>query len=439
MAVDNENVQAPYNYQQGEDGSHYDFGNQGEDLDPGSGTWNEDSEAKVIDHFPEPPLAFEESYTFLGLFDADENSIYRKTNLYYPFSGRREWKLAAWLLHSGLSMEKINSFLALEMQKSYEVELNHCLAVSCMPLDYISEPFRYVLRMVSKMYIRTPFSHNIPSSKKTAVRVGSLNMGQKLSRIYTEWMMGDHAWEIQVIVLRILSLSVSPISTWLRGSNHHSNTFLLTALLPVSKFVHKNKRMRGVLQDRLIHHCLNVVLELLKLAAQHGVMLSDPISRSHYCFTILASYIADTPEAMMLACVDDLEGFFREAQKFRLNGVDKPFWWDWLLAEPSHFFTPESLHHIHKEFWDHDAQWIILAVGGSEIDFRVSQLHSPLLVIGTSIQVTSRCHRDVQRSIIAVSADAAPPGVIIASPCIDDEDLGVVFKLGLASQNPISL
>ncbi|KAG1838120.1 hypothetical protein C8R48DRAFT_551905, partial [Suillus tomentosus] len=50
-------------------------------------------------------------------------------------------------------------------------------------------------------------------------------------------------------------------------------------------------------------------------------------------------------------------------------------------------------------------------------------------------QVTGRCHRDVQRSIIAVSADAAPPGVVVAvralmhfrylvqSPSIDDRDL----------------
>ncbi|KAG2059355.1 hypothetical protein BDR06DRAFT_967893 [Suillus hirtellus] len=72
---------------------------------------------------------------------------------------------------------------------------------------------------------------------------------------------------------------------------------------------------------------------------------------------------------------DDLEDFFHEAQKFCLNGMDKPFWWDWLLAEPSQFFTPESLHHIHKEFWDHDVH--------------------PLLVIDTFMQ----------------------------SPCIDNKDL----------------
>jgi hypothetical protein len=241
--------------------------------------------------------------------------------------------------------------------------------------------------------------------------------------------------------------------------------------------------MRGVLQDWLVHHCLNVMLEPLKLAAQCGVMLSDLIGRSHYCFTILASYIADTPEAMMLVCVggktspvtiamykefrdafqhepqtrsktleqleivrsrahpDDLKGFFCEAQKFRLYGMDKPFWWDWLLAEPSHFFMPESLHHIHKEFWDHDVQWIILAVGGPEINFQFSVTQPTTGYqhfysgISKLKQVTGRCHRDIQCSIIAVSADAAPLGVIIAvcalmhfrylvqSLRIDDEDL----------------
>ncbi|KAG2739042.1 hypothetical protein P692DRAFT_20645260, partial [Suillus brevipes Sb2] len=50
-------------------------------------------------------------------------------------------------------------------------------------------------------------------------------------------------------------------------------------------------------------------------------------------------------------------------------------------------------------------------------------------------QVTGHCHRDVQGSIIAVCADAAPPGVIVAvrallhfhyliqSPCINDDDV----------------
>ncbi|KAG2096725.1 uncharacterized protein F5147DRAFT_778234 [Suillus discolor] len=177
---------------------------------------------------------------------------------------------------------------------------------------------------------------------------------------------------------------------------------------------------------------------------------------------MLTSYIADMPEAMMLACVggktspvtmamykyfgdpfqheprtrsktlvqldkvrsrarpNDIEAFFCKAQKFRLNGIDKPFWSDWLLADLSRFLTPESLHHIHKQFWDHDVQWIILAVGGSEIDFQ-------FLVI----QPTTG-----YRHFHGASADAVPAGVIVAvralmhfrylvqSLCIDDKDLG---------------
>ena len=96
-----------------------DFGIEGESIGrvPLGGSQDEGSEARdeVTEYFPDPPLAFEGGYTFLNLFDSDENSIYRKTNLYYPFSCRREWRVASWLLRSGLSMAKIDSFLSLEM------------------------------------------------------------------------------------------------------------------------------------------------------------------------------------------------------------------------------------------------------------------------------------------------------------------------------------
>ncbi|KAG1730296.1 hypothetical protein EDB19DRAFT_1832046 [Suillus lakei] len=472
MAVDN--VSNTHEQGEPEDESYYDFGSQGEDLDSGGGMRNEDSEAKVTDHFPEPLLAFDEGYMFLHLFNADENSIY-----------------SAWILCSGLSMEKINSFLALEMQESYKVKLNCCLAV--------------------RVGSRKLFQHHIPQSLRLfstgGIHLNVYSMAQKLSRIYTDWMTGDHAWEMQVHNMALLKSSshvffksALPCGATLLGTilssdktcitalsgdhvahplltslaNIHmatrlkssSNAFLLTALLPVTKFIHKNKQMKGMLQDRLIHHCLNIILQPLKLAAQSSVMLSDPIGCSHHCFTLLASYISDTPEAMMLACVSGKTSLITMAmyKQFgdtfqhepwtrsktleqleivhsRAHPDDKPFWWDWLLAEPSWFFTPESLHHIHKKFWDHDVQWIILAVGGSKVDFRFSIIQPTTGYqhfysgISKLKQVMGCCHRDMQRSIITVSVDAAPPGVIVAvralmhfnylvqSPCIDDKDL----------------
>jgi hypothetical protein len=152
--------------------------------------------------------------------------------------------------------------------------------------------------------------------------------------------------------------------------------------------------------------------------------------------------LAQLRVARVRADPDDIEAFFREAQKFRLNGVSDPFFADWILSEPSHFLTPETLHHIHREFYDHDVKWLVCAVGDVELDFRFSVLQ-PITGfrhfhggISKLKQVTGRAQRDIQRSIIAVSADAAPSAVITAiralmdfrylvqSPRIDDNVLG---------------
>ncbi|KAF9220441.1 hypothetical protein BS17DRAFT_714483, partial [Gyrodon lividus] len=56
-----------------------------------------------------------------------------------------------------------------------------------------------------------------------------------------------------------------------------SHAFLLTALLPIAKFVHPVERMLSVLSDCLMHQCLDIILEPLKQAAKFGCMMSDPL------------------------------------------------------------------------------------------------------------------------------------------------------------------
>ena len=266
---------------------------------------------------------------------------------------------------------------------------------------------------------------------------------------------------------------------WNKASNH---SYLLLGLLPIPKFIHKKRKIRGMLEARLYHSCLDIILAPLKAAAAIGVMLSDPVGNLRWCFTPLASFIVDTPEAQLIACVggktspltvanyqqfgDDfrhpsrtgsitlgtinqihrletdlgtLEKYEKSAKSYRLNGVQLPFWRDWSLsADPSVFLTSEPLHHWHKMFWDHDAKWCINAVGEAEIDFRFSVLHNRTGYrhFGDGIsklkQVTGREQRDIQRYIVVVVADAVPPPFLIAiralldfrylaqSPRIDD-------------------
>jgi len=267
-------------------------------------------------------------------------------------------------------------------------------------------------------------------------------------------MTGDH-------VAHPLLIGISNIKMLTR-LKLSSNSFMLTALLPVPKFIHEKKCMRGVLKDRLIHQCLDIVLESVKTAAHLGVMMSDPDSHNRYCFTPLAGYIADTPEAAMLATVggktspvtmaiykqfsdpfqhephtgsttlaqlcvvklraypQDIEAFFREAQKFRLNGVYEPFWRNILLSCPSRFLTPEVLHYLHKMFWDHDVKWCVHAIGSSELDFQFSVLQ-PIAGfqhfksgISKLKQVTGSVHRDVQHYLIGVIAGVPPSDFVVA-------------------------
>jgi hypothetical protein len=257
-----------------------------------------------------------------------------------------------------------------------------------------------------------------------------------------------------------LLISLANISMEFRNKDLN-NAYLLLALLPIPKFIHRKKPIRGMLEARLYHKCLDIVLRPLKAAAQIGVMLSDPLGNLRWCFTPLVSFIVDTPEAQLIACVggktsplttanyqqfgDDfrhpprtgsitlntlneicgtmqsLEAYEKAAKSHRLNGVQLPFWRDWILSsDPSIFLTSEPLHHWHKQFWDHDAKWCIYMLGPSEIDFRFSVLHNRSGYrhfkegISSLKQVTGREQRDIQRYIIAVIADAVPDQFVVA-------------------------
>lgn len=259
-----------------------------------------------------------------------------------------------------------------------------------------------------------------------------------------------------------LLISLANISMEFRNKAT-SNSYLLLALLPIPQFIHSKKKVCSMLDARLYHRCLDIILEPLKSAARFGVIFSDPLGNLRWCFTPLASFIVDTPEAQLISCVggksspvtlakydqfgddfrhdartgattlnsinlvnatpeaaESLEKYEKIAKEYRLNGVQFPFWRDWPLSDPSIFLTSEPLHHWHRQFWDHDAKWCIHAAGDKEIDFRFSVLrpHTGYRHFKEGIsklkQVTGREQRDIQRYIVAVVADAVPPQFSLA-------------------------
>ncbi|KAG1790046.1 uncharacterized protein HD556DRAFT_1446399 [Suillus plorans] len=106
----------------------------------------------------------------------------------------------------------------------------------------------------------------------------------------------------------------------------------------------------------------------------------------------------------------DLRAYFDACTEYRLNGICTPFWMDWPLADPSIFLMSEALHHWHKEFFNHDCQWCLVAVGASELDFWFSILQP----------VTGRGHHDIQCYIIGLTSGAAPHCFVIAIRALMD-------------------
>lgn len=278
----------------------------------------------------------------------------------------------------------------------------------------------------------------------------------------------------------LMSLANINMDFLMKASNH---VFMMTALLPVPKFL-CHKGIRGLMERRLMHHCIDIVCGPLKTAAAMGCTMPDSVGRLLSCYTPLAAYIVDTPEAADIACVMgktshvtladhktfgdafrhpertgehtwtriadvtsrvnpwDIFEYQKESKKLRLSGVHLPFWRDWSLStNPARFLTPEALHHWHKGFFDHDFQWCRKVIKDEEMDFRLSIIQPRIGCrhfkegVTRLKQLGGREHRELERCIVAVIADAAPREVVHAiralldfryfaqAPEIDEETL----------------
>ena len=160
--------------------------------------------------------------------------------------------------------------------------------------------------------------------------------------------------------------------------------WMMVAQIPIAKF--QPAKYQGILTNRLLHKCLDIILGGLKKCASVAQPMVDPVGNVWKVRTFLAAYIADLPEQQALACVTtgyspsslagpyelgnahpsklrsgahtlniikkvgqassegDLAKFKKHAKEYGLNGVDRPFWRNWLYADPLYFLVPDALH-----------------------------------------------------------------------------------------------
>ncbi|KAF9643859.1 hypothetical protein BDM02DRAFT_3132132 [Thelephora ganbajun] len=408
--------------------------------------------------FPDASFVYGHGDGYMGMFYNDTHANERTSNLYFPFQSKGEWEIASFLSCLGLSMKRIDEFLSLSLISGLGLSF-HCARTLCGCIELLPSGPSWKSTVVSlpgyptknplMLYYCDPldciqFILKNPLFSGQIQYVPRLEYNSNRKQRYNEWITSDGAWDMQARLPQgatllgvVLSSDKTGLTSMTGDHTAHpllitlaninsavhlsssSHTLKLLALIPVPKFVGIKKKLHGILENRLLHMCLDFVTSPLKTAAQNGTWMSDYTGYICQCFTPLAAYVADTPEATALAGVAGKTSHltmasFKEfvyvtnAQTlFHLNGIHLPFWCDWKLPDgtlpnPSQLFPIEILHHLHKAFWDHDVKWIMQAIGDHELDlwFSLLQPQTSYCHFSSGIsalkQVTGHEHWDIQ-------------------------------------------
>jgi len=254
-------------------------------------------------------------------------------------------------------------------------------------------------------------------------------------------------------------MSLGNFSQSLR-SHPSSGSWTPIAYLPscewedVFESTQKNNSFRGICTSRLFHAALRHVLRPLEKAGTEGVCIADSHGDIRHCFPLLATYLADYPEQILVniapynaspvtiatrnetgaperhpdrtyavimdalrtlqeefgeeASVNDTLRYHSLATKYGLSAVREPFWERLPHVQPHKMITPDILHNAHGFFRHHMIPWVLEIVGSKDFDARIMAM--PRLIglraypngISRLKQWTGRDAREIQRYTLAL-------------------------------------
>ncbi|KAG1814484.1 hypothetical protein EV424DRAFT_1630369 [Suillus variegatus] len=384
----------------------------------------------------------------LDKLEDDEYAYRRKENTYYPFHDEAEWQLGKFLVEN-LTQTQIAKFLKLtwvtfntRARPSFtskdqligwmdtlpcftEWKVSKITFTSYKTTQPIELIWRDALDVVKQLFSDPTFANHMTFDPHDHLPVGATQVPIIL-------VTGG-------LEMHPVFITIGNIDSKVR-SKATLRAWRCVGYMPIVKFkVHPD--YQTILQARLWHKCMDLILANLKAAAAEGCFMSDPFRYIRYVFTPLIAHVCDLPEASMIAATSksaspltmatqkafgdgtlhpprtgwhtlqlivdisktidpwDLDKFQKAAKAVYLSGVHMPFWRDWKYACPSVFLAGEILHTCHKFFFDHPLNWIKEAVGKHELDARFTIQHKRVGTRHFAKGVTH--HRDIQRTIVA--------------------------------------
>ncbi|TFY59335.1 hypothetical protein EVJ58_g5848 [Rhodofomes roseus] len=416
-------------------------------------------------------------------------------NPYAPFASRMDWEIARWakLRGSGstaftdlLAIAEVRELLGLSFKNSDELNKiiderlpNRRPAFHCFEACVGGERFemfcRDILECILALYgdpehasilCITPERHYADADKTL--------------RLYHDLHTGKWWWATQrkleedkpgaTIIPVIISsdktqltqfrnktaypvyLTIGNLPKEIRRKPSHRGQILL-AYLPTSRLEHiTNKAARCRTLANVFHVCLSMIVEPLRQAGIEGVPMTSGDGVERRCHPILAVYVGDYPEQVLVTGTytgdcpicecshDDLGSYPNTSRRRDINAtfdalakfgtadyngacdaagikpVQHPFWENLPYVDIYRTITPDLLHQLYQGVVKHVLSWITSIVGEDEVDARVRRLppnHSIRIfhkgITGLS-RVTGTEHKQMARFILALLIDVRLPG-----------------------------
>ncbi|KAM6489569.1 hypothetical protein JOM56_014988 [Amanita muscaria] len=418
-------------------------------------------------------------------------------NEYAPFSTKIDWEIARWAKVHGPSSAAVTELLKIDglVQKlalSYRnaQELNNVIdkQLPSRPQfqhydvqvggEVITMYARDIILCVQALYGDPSFTRSLILKPERHYK----RLGNQWRRVFHDMHTGEWWWELQNILearkpgatIAPLIISSDKTQITLFGNKTAYPVYLtignlpksirrkpsqrgqiLLAYLPTSKLSSiavQSSRRRMVVN--LFHACLRRLVKPLDQIGIDGVLMKDGDGIMRRIHPILAVYVGDYPEQVLVTCTKtgecpkcdvarsdigdphalaslrnvrtvhsalskvncDPRDYVKACKDAGIKPVFHPFWEALPYTDIFQAITPDILHQIHQGVFKHVTGWLVQAYGASEIDARIRRIipnhHIRIFANGISglSRVTGKEHNLISRIILGVISDIHLPG-----------------------------
>lgn len=230
--------------------------------------------------------------------------------------------------------------------------------------------------------------------------------------------------------------------------------YVLLGYLPTTNLEHiTNRAKRRRCLANLFHAAMDIITAPLQEAGTSGKVFFTGEGVSYRCHPLLACYICDYPEQVLVCCcktgecpkcpiprrevgeesenvypfrdleqildalslIDDIPSFRQACKDAGIKPVFQPFWEKLPYSNIFRSITPDILHQLYQGILKHLKSWIISAYGAIEIDARCRRLppnHNIRVFmkgISTLTRVTGQEHEEMSRFLLGLIIDLPLP------------------------------